>query len=62
MGLDGLFKETPSKQMAVKLGGSDKGKTYLKDFNEFLDKKLAGGWNEWLRSMSDLARGSDTRF
>ncbi|HUL37886.1 MAG TPA: PEP-utilizing enzyme [Thermodesulfobacteriota bacterium] len=42
MGLEGLFKETPSKQMAAKLGGSDKGKTYLKEFNNFLDKEA--GW------------------
>jgi phosphohistidine swiveling domain-containing protein len=42
MGLESLFMGTPSKQMKAKLGESDKGKKYLKEFDEFLDKEA--GW------------------
>jgi len=42
MGLQGLFAETPSKDLKAKLEGSDKGKQFLREFNEFLDKDA--GW------------------
>ncbi|HXX33335.1 MAG TPA: PEP-utilizing enzyme [Thermodesulfobacteriota bacterium] len=42
MGLEGLFLETPAKQIKAKLQTSDKGKTFLKEFDQFLDKEA--GW------------------
>jgi phosphohistidine swiveling domain-containing protein len=42
MGLESIFMGTPSKQMKPKLGESDKGKKFLKEFDEFLDKEA--GW------------------
>jgi len=42
MGLQNLFTETPSKHLKAKLETNDKGKTFLKGFDEFLDKEA--GW------------------
>jgi phosphohistidine swiveling domain-containing protein len=42
MGLDKLFSETPAKELKTKLEASDKGKKFMKEFNEFLDKEA--GW------------------
>jgi phosphohistidine swiveling domain-containing protein len=42
MGLESLFSETPSKDLKAKLESSDKGKKFMKEFTEFLEKEA--GW------------------
>jgi len=42
MGLQNLFMETTAKEVKAKLSASDKGKTFLKEFDTFLDKEA--GW------------------
>lgn len=42
MGLQNLFTEIPSKDLKPKLEGSNKGKQFLMEFNEFLNKDA--GW------------------
>ena len=41
MGLQDLFLETPAKQIKAKLETSGKGKTFLKEFDQFLDAIVA---------------------